>query len=81
MDEKTQHLVDKFTTFLEDELIKHDQLMHYTIEHVELKEYRLSVKISSNGMHKTLYFDIREIAENEKHLSHLLASAFEQVDL
>lgn len=79
MDEATSTLLDHFLNFLQKELANSKKIKHVNLVNWHLKDYRITIDVFVGEKKHEIYFDIREVKENQDHFLHLLASAEDQL--
>lgn len=79
MDEKTTDLINHFLDFINQNIKQYKHFRTAEITKHSLHHFKLTVEIFIDQEKQHLYFDLREIKENQKHFSHLLENALNQL--
>lgn len=79
MDPQSKEMIEAFIAFLSKELQNDKNLRHLQITKWSLNDYKLTVKYYLHEKQYEMFFDYREIKENQNHFMHLLNSAIGQI--
>ena len=80
MDEATKTLLDNFIQFISQEIGRKDKkYKHFEISKYALHAEKVTVTYFLDGQSGELFFDLRELKDNQNHFGHLLGSALDQL--
>ena len=79
MDESTRALIENFIQFLAKTWHERKESRPIQINKWSLVGNKLTVEVFIKEIRKDLFFDIREIKENQNRFDHLLTSASDQL--